>query len=526
MNGADMAPITESAGDLITDGTGGAGSYKEVTDNQVEGVIEGDLIKRSDRFIYYLREETINVYSIAGENSEVVGKYTIYEKAVDDAYCFGYSSREMYLSADCTTLTIIMPTLAKSGSYVEIISLDVTDPANITEKARFCMAGEPISSRMVDGKLLVVGNFYVGMNPDFSDESSFLPQIDRGEGFESILPENIVLPENLTDSRYTVACKLDEDTLELEGAAAFLSYSGEIYVSNDSIYATRSYAEKEVEGDITTTKSMTEISRLSYSEGLAPKGSFVVEGYIKDQYSLDEYNGILRVVTTTNVSKMKEVIDGFNAYSQHIFDATSGTNANLYCIDVESGEIVASVLQFAPQGEIVQSVRFDKDAAYVCTSIQLSDPVFFFDLSDLGNITYKDTGTIEGFSSSLVNFGNGYLLGIGRDNSWSSVKIEIYEESKDGVISVCSYEIPSGSYSTEYKSYFIDRENKLIGFGANDYNKAMAGRYILLGFNNYNLIELLNLDFAGDNNVKRAVLIDNYLYVFGSEGFKVVAIDW
>ena len=81
--------------------------------------------------------------------------------------------------------------------------------------------------------------------------------------------------------------------------------------------------------------------------------------------------------------------------------------------------------------------RFDGTDAYVCTAVQLTDPVFFFDLSDMDNITYKETGTIEGFSTSLVNFGNGYLLGIGTGNVWGSLKIEIYEESATGVVSVC-----------------------------------------------------------------------------------------
>ena len=147
------------------------------------------------------------------------------------------------------------------------------------------------------------------------------------------------------------------------------------------------------------------------------------------------------------------------------------------------------------------------------------------------NITYKDTGTIEGFSTSLINLGNGYLLGIGRGDNWSDFKVEVYEETADGVRSVCSYELENTNYSTEYKSYYIDRQNQLIGIGVieNRYyntlkNPNEAGRYILLHFDGYELIELLNVPLAGEPVNNRGVYIDGYMYLFGHNDFKVEKI--
>ena len=176
------------------------------------------------------------------------------------------------------------------------------------------------------------------------------------------------------------------------------------------------------------------------------------------------------------------------------------------------------MIDFAPPREEIQSVRFDKETAYVCTSIELSDPVFFFDLSDLNNITYKDTGTIEGFSTSLINLGNGYLLGIGRGDSWSSFKVEVYEETEHGVRSVCSYEIEDAQYSTEYKSYYVDRQNQFVGVGV------IAGgvtKYILLHFDEYELVELVNVQLDGDPAFMRGVYIDGYMYMFGTNDYQV-----
>ena len=445
--------------------------YEEVTDNQVAGVIEGDIFKRSDKYIYYMVVNNLYVYSIEKEDSKLVYSCSLDRNENVDSYTYYSDGAEMYLSADCATLTVIMPMLGvdDNGYYtrmrVEIVSLDVSDPANTRETNRVTVTGKYLSSRVVDGQLMVMTNMLV-QNPDFSDESTFLPQIDSGNGFESIAPENIVLPGTLSSPRYTSVFLLDEKTLAPLGDAAFLSYSQEVYVSTDSIYATSQYTDRtQLEDGYTKTEVMTEIARLSYAGGtLTPMGKTTVSGRIKDQYSLDEYEGILRVVTTTSTSKFKEVVTGNNASISIPNDSGAfGTNASLYCIDVNTWETVAKVENFAPWGETVESVRFDGDKAYVCTAVvvTLGDPVFFFDLSDLNNITVKDTGEIDGYSWSLVNFGNGYLLGVGVNGAWE-LKIEIYEESEDGIVSVTAYE-KRVDCALDYKAYFIDRKNQLIG---------------------------------------------------------------
>ena len=155
--------------------------------------------------------------------------------------------------------------------------------------------------------------------------------------------------------------------------------------------------------------------------------------------------------------------------------------------------------------------------------------MFFFDLSDLSNITYKETGNIEGFSTSLINLGNGYLLGIGRGDNWSSVKVEVYRENESKVESVCSYEIKNASYDTNYKSYYINRDTGMFGFGYYDYEGKTATRYVdyryvLLMFANGELLEVVNTPIKSIPNQMRSVYIDGYLYIFGEEDFKVVRV--
>ena len=364
-----------------------------------------------------------------------------------------------------------------------------------------------MSSRMVGDDLLLLSSFRIAYDYDFSDESTFLPQIGQPGNMVSVAAEDILAPEELSSTQYTVVCKLDGKTLKVKGSAAFLSYSNEIYVSEDNVFATRGFTAQE-KGY--ASRLMTEISCLNYSaETLEHKGSVTVEGSVKNQYSMDEYKGTLRVVTS--VRNTLESVSGSTA------SAAWERNASLYCISLEDFSIVASVEKFAPAGEQAESVRFDGDNAYVCTAeiIILTDPVYFFDLSDLDNITYNDTGTISGYSSSLVNFGDGYLLGIGYGDD-RGLKIEVYEETADGVDSVCAYEAYA-DFSEQYKSYLIDRENRMVGLGMCNWENGDY-RYVLLLFDGYELRELVNVPLeAYDLGNTRAVMIEDYLYILNAD---------
>ena len=496
------------------------GTYEEITDNQVEGITEADRIKRSSTHIYYLDGNTLRVFDIAGLESKEVGSVSLGE-----TYLTYMREWEFYLSADCKTATVLTQYKNEANQLcVGVVCVDVSDPAEPTIKNKLEIAGNYLSSRVTDGKILLMTEFVMNKKDmDFDKEETFLPQING----ESIPADCIILPEEVNTTRYTVVMKLDEDSLAVEGQSALLSYSEDVYVSQDHIFLTHVYADTQKDGEYSIRNSMTEITALSYKESFEKKGTAVVRGYVKDQWSMDEYEGILRVVTTTNATKtLEKYSQGGYVSLEVLVTATGNSNASLYCIDLKDFKVIASVEDFAPPREEVQSVRFDKDTAYVCTSIEMSDPVFFFDLSDLNNITYKDTGTIEGFSTSLVNFGDGYLLGIGQEN-WNTFKAEIYTETEKSVEGFCKYVLENADYSTDYKSYYIDRENQLVGLGIIDYSHGdyNNSRYLLLHFDGYELRELLNISFAGDNDLKRGVYIDGFMYLFGQNNFKVVDVQ-
>ena len=523
----------------------GDGEYVETTDNQVAGVIEADLFKRTTTHIFYLnlKDMSIRAYSIAGEESGLVSVYSLNT----EGRTFADLSAQIFLSQDGKTLTVLGNNTdivsystngkgATTRAAVNLISLDVSDPANIKEKASFAITGSLLSARLVDGKILLMSKFNT-LGFDYSEDFNFIPQIDKGDGFEFIPAEDIIFPEELTSKFYTVVTQLNESDLSFEGAIACLSYSTEVYVSADKVFLTRGYSDyiKGTEDGVDFVKNanVTDILALGYGSGSFEKlGRITVEGSVKDQYSLDEYEGILRVVTTTRGTKYSggviEIEDGGITATDSVVTSFA-SNAALYCIDLETWQIVGEVRDFAPSGETVESVRFDGTNAYVCTAVVVTftDPVYFFDLSDMSNITYTDTGVIEGYSSSLVNFGDGLLLGIGYGDSRDTLKIEVYAENGDKVESIASYEQDTVLFSEDYKSYFIDRDRGLIGIGfADRSNGNYENKYVLLCFNGYELVEVMKVDIDSyvDVSVFRATLADGYFYVMAYEEFKAVKI--
>jgi len=518
---ADDNEWVEEGTDAPAMGEGSGASdmeYVETTDNQVQGVIEGDLFKRTNSHIFYLdtNSDTLRVYSIAGTASNQV--YALPIDMQGGSRVLNHQP-QIYLSKDGKKLTLLMSVTQRVGEawerYTVAVGYDVSNPTAVKEIDRTYLSGDFISSRMTEGSLLLINDFSVAYKHDFENKQSFLPHFGRLNTLQPVAGEDILCPENASSKRYTVLCEIDPESFAVNDCTALFSYSSEAYVSKENIFVTRAFsAKEEVSETEYKTMTKTELSCVYYGgEGLEYKGTATVEGSVKNQYSMDEYNGVLRVATTNAEQVCKKHKNG-PYWSRNTVEGGS-----LYCIDLNSFEVVASVEKFI-EGETVESVRFDKDKAYICTAvvITLTDPVFVFDLSDLENITYVDTGKIEGYSTSLVNFKDGYLLGIGY-GSGRGFKAEIYLETENSVESVCVYE-SDGNFSEDYKSYYINREKGLVGL-------CVGGNYLLLAFDGYGLNPIIeaSLPMVCGFHLIRATLIEDCFYIIGAGANNILVVD-
>ncbi len=526
--GNEIAPEQPAwnAGSMVSDGSdsdpGTSDVYAEVTDNQVAGVIEADIFKRTNTHIFHLRSEILNVYTIQGEESQLVGSYKLAQFFPEDAMNILCDAPEMYLSQDGKTLTLRLGYDSKTGLGTVLLNLDVSNPEKVQEAEYVFFPGNYISSRMVDDdELLLFYTCSFGTDVNYDDPSTYVPQYGWLDSLTCVDGADIIVPEVMTNTNYTVVCKLDGKTLEVTDCKALLSYASDVYVSQENIYFANSYWKTmEKTDEEITTRQVSQITGISYrGEALEEIGSILVEGTIKDQYSMDEYDGMLRVVTSTSNDRVEKNYGPYDVQPD-IWRDFGQKSVNLYCIDLESWSVAGMVESFAPQGEEATAVRFEGTSAYVCTAEirVMTDPVFFFDLSDPKNITWTDTGIIGGYSSSLVNFGENTLLGIGFDDN-RNLKIEVYQDTGEKVESVARY-VKYCAFSENYKSYFIDRENGYIGLAVYSYAYEKFV-YVLLRFDGEDLIEEMVLELPKPAmEICRADIIDGYLYVL-HEGLTV-----
>ena len=494
-------------------------TYIEVTDNQVSGVTEGDFVKRSDKYIFHVDTEKniLNVYTIHGEASVLTDSYS---PKISDTYC---SILEMYLSKDCNTVTLLIGYYDSfvNQSCTAVLTLDVSDPYEIRTKSETSVTGSYVTSRFVNNRILLFTTYHVGTyRIDYSKEESYIPSLHTENGYDLFSPDKIISPECISSPRYTVFSMFDSESLECIDYCGLLSFTSPYYVTEEKIYSSRLIDHRETDplGNTVITEK-TEICSVSYGEqGFEYLGSVTVDGSIDSQYNYDEHNGYLRVAASTRTEK-ENILD--------ISFKKPEKNASLYCIDLNTWQVVSSVEKFAPDGDEITSVRFDGDACYICTAFieEITDPVYFFDLSDVNNITYSQTGIIDGYSNTLVSMGDGYLVGIGYGETRNILKIEVYKEQDDKVVSVSKYEIGIRYYYSDYKSQLIDRENKLIGVAIRQKENFTESsyRYILLQLCDGELRVAANYPYEATGN-PRALYIDGYLYLLGS-GLEVYPVN-
>lgn len=129
-----------------------------------------------------------------------------------------------------------------------------------------------------------------------------------------------------------------------------------------------------------------------------------VPGWLINQYALSEYDGKLRVVTTT----VRTAVGGSSL-------ATSETALHVLR---QRGEALIEVgrLEGLGKGERVYSVRFVGPTAYVVTFRQ-TDPLYVVDLRDPANPAAVGELKVTGYSAYLHPAGEGRLIGVGQEAS-------------------------------------------------------------------------------------------------------------
>lgn len=250
-----------------------------------------------------------------------------------------------------------------------------------------------------------------------------------------------------------------------------------------------------------------------------------VPGYLLNQFALDEYNGNLRVATTI----------GRNFGWGMGISGQNGTTNDVYVFD-KNMKNIGSVKDFG-KTEQIYSVRFVGDKGYVVTFRQ-TDPFYVMDLSNPKDPKIAGELKIPGFSSYLHPLDETHILGVGMENG--KVKISLFDVSdKNNPTEIDKYSLDEywTDVSNNYHAFMIDKKHKVFflpggkGGYVFSYFKPVWAECVPDNSSNTgckNFTDKLELKKAVSQiSAKRAIYINDYLYIIGDEKITVLnESDW
>ena len=434
------------------------------TNVRTEGVGEGDIVKTDGKYLYIMSMDKVQILNIESEEMKQAG--TISMDAND--YLI-----EIYLKDDKLVCVYARTTdktdsqgVIRSVPYTVAETFDVSDPANPKSLGEMSQSGSFHTMRVSGDYMYLLSTFYADVTGLQDDISSYVPEV-QGKLIES---NYILLPQQEKGRVYTVVTSFSlKDPTKQTDHLAFFGDGSQCYVSQNNIYVYDTIYDAKV-----SRVTQTEIRKVSYKDGkLDGTGHAVIDGVINDSFSIDEYDGFLRVVTTIRenddtsggVNPLLRIDSASDASSQ----VEDSSNA-LYILDQDLKEI--GKLENLAEGEKVYSARFMGDTCCFVTYKQV-DPLFSVDLSDPKKPRVLGELKIPGFSDYLHPYGEGLLLGIGMDveedgATVNGVKLSMFDISDPKDVKEVHKTVLEECYSTDvsynYRAAFVDVEKNLIGF--------------------------------------------------------------
>ncbi|MDR1291925.1 MAG: beta-propeller domain-containing protein [Clostridiales Family XIII bacterium] len=568
------------------------------TNIQTEGVQEADVVKTDGRYIYTANSEGIYITDANSGHPSVLSQIP---QRPDD----GQVTFEMYINGDTLTLIRqgynnlhpegdaensagnsaenaaekeVQPSdecIAYPGERYMIDTAvdiyDVSDRAAPRKVRSLSQSGGYIDSRMIGDKLYLISNYsefdYDAIDKD--DPRTYVPLYSEGADQLTLPPGDIYIPPDAGYMSYTVVSGIDTSAAAFVSRESLLGESFTVYASPDNLYLSAmkyEYEEADEPGYYVTKNSdYTSVTRLSLHDGkVAVEASASVPGLIDDQFSLDEYGGTLRVVTThtENVQAARRDDGSDPSYSETYYDENNESpdnNSNnasdkvkvtetreiekkygelewegsqygfrnsrttgLYVLDMNL-RVLGKTDDLAP-GEQVYSCRYRGNVAYFVT-FRNTDPLFSVDLSDPEHPTVMGELKIPGFSDYLHPYADGLLFGLGFDadeetGEIRSVKVSMFDDSNPFDVTEKDTLVMDGFSYTEaagnHKAILVDSRKSLIAFPAD-------GDYVIMNYEQgkgFSRVMDVTLDASGDDtwySGLRGIFIDDVFYVIAPD---------
>lgn len=466
----------EKSDSMVSNDTAGSSSG---TNNQVEGIEEGDIAVTDGKYIYSINDQSIFITD--AKKMEIASKIGLqeaypsklllhegkllvfYDKYVEEKRKRGYYS---------------------GTSMTQVAVYDVSDAAKPQLIREVGQEGYAVGIREYNGILYMVTN----SSPNYwllqeEKELDLRPRLfdsSKKEMTRAPLDTIHIFPGS-REANYAIVSALDlrkgkkgEFVVE-----TFVGAGSSLYMSEKAIYmAAPSYTSLgAIQYSIGETSIMpmwnndTELYKFTINgTSIDMTARTTVEGSLVNQFSMDEYNGYFRIATTTGQASMQ----GANS------------NNHLFVLDANLQEV--GKLTDLARGEKIYSVRFMGEKAYIVT-FKETDPLFIIDVANPKAPKVLGELKIPGFSNYLHPLDETHLIGIGYDTKVEpdaytkqpivytmGMKVSLFDVSDVSKPKEVDSEIIGGrgTYSDvqhDHKALYRDKKNNFYGFPVVLYNK-------------------------------------------------------
>ena len=499
--------------DIVEDALPAPGSSRDdgdhsTTNIQVGGVMEADTVITDGKYIYAYRTDVSD-----GKKS---GRVAIVDatdpnnlKKVSEIELESSYNSEFYVVGD----KLVFNCSADQKTAVAIY--DITDRANPVLFSEFSQDGHYNTSRLIGDVMYLVsnkGNYYIYRNSIgdfFASKDDIIPCIEVDGVSAQIPAENICVIGEPSGSQFTVVSAIDIKSGQPVNTLSILGETRTVYCSSKNLYLTREhYNGKDV---LTVTK----IALNGGEFDITAQGE--VCGHLLNQFSLDEYNGNLRLAVTNYIEKEE---NGTWVYNTE----------NAVCVLDENLELIGSVDGLA-RGERIYSARFMGEKIYMVT-FKETDPLFVIDASDPTAPKVLGELKIPGFSNYLHPFGEDMLIGFGEDIEFNEefnstkkkgLKLSLFDVSDptnpievDTITFGDAYSHSEAQYN--HKQILFDAKRSLFGFPMNNYIGTDINAFVLVEVNEdrFTPIKIVKLSDMSYN--LRGVTIGDVLFTVSNFG--------
>lgn len=398
--------------------------------------------------------------------------------------------------------------LLRNGSGLIIPCTDIYYPnGNIYSDSTFTVLNIDPQSGNIDSEISIVGsqyssNIYMSQNALYIAYTKNLEIFDFMYGMittemTDLLPSDVLTRiKKLKTYDISSNSKFNElETIFYEWQKS-LNDDDELRMQNEMSNRAERYYEKHKRSLVTTGLVKIDV------ENLQIKASGDVPGYLLNQFSMDEYKDHLRVATT--IGDAWGFGGGRDSQANDVYVLNSDLN------------ITGSVLDLGIS-ERIYSVRFIGDLGYLVTFRQ-TDPFYILDLSNPNSPKMTGELKIPGYSSYLHPISQDRILGIGMENG--RVKLSYFNVSdSNNPQEIDKYSLDEYGSETFYNhhAFLQDVDNQVF------FLPSYQGGYIFSYANdNLELVRALSVP-----NVKRALYLDNYMYILADDYIAVLnEVDW